>query len=104
MGVGAAAITEQGAAAFAALLQAFMAWVPVTPSTPRKLASLVAPLTRILREDVKTALTIDGSNIQAIAKEWRQTLFPEADDERFADAYAQTVTYALLLARLLMTC
>lgn len=26
-------------------------------------------------------------------------LFPEADDERFADSYAQTVTFALLLAR-----
>ena len=32
--------------------------------------------------------------------EWRRYFFPEADDGQFADAYAQTVTYALLLARL----
>ena len=32
-------------------------------------------------------------------REWRARLFPDADEERFADAYAQTVAYALLLAR-----
>ncbi|MBA2557723.1 MAG: N-6 DNA methylase, partial [Chloroflexi bacterium] len=31
--------------------------------------------------------------------DWRAFLFPDADDNQFADAYAQTVTYALLLAR-----
>jgi hypothetical protein len=34
-----------------------------------------------------------------LAHEWRQALFPDADDPQFADAYAQTLTYALLLAR-----
>jgi hypothetical protein len=29
----------------------------------------------------------------------RSELFPGADDGQFADAYAQTITYALLLAR-----
>ena len=31
--------------------------------------------------------------------DWRQLLFPDASDEQFADAYAQTVTFALLLGR-----
>ncbi len=32
-----------------------------------------------------------------LAGDWRQLLFPDASDEQFADAYAQTVTFALLL-------
>ena len=34
-----------------------------------------------------------------LARDWRQLLFPDAADEQFADAYAQTVTFALLLGR-----
>src|SRR5699024_9955803 len=34
-----------------------------------------------------------------LARDWRALLFPTADDETFADGYAQTVTFALLLAR-----
>ena len=35
-----------------------------------------------------------------LAAEWRATLFPDATDAQFADGYAQTFAYALLLARL----
>ena len=35
-----------------------------------------------------------------MAGDWRKYLFPDADDKQFADAYAQTLTYALLLAQL----
>ena len=34
------------------------------------------------------------------AADWRSTLFPEATDEEFADSYAQTLAYSLLLAKL----
>src|SRR5262249_28900931 len=34
-----------------------------------------------------------------LAAEWRHLLFPDASDERFADSYAQTVTFGMLLAR-----
>jgi Type ISP C-terminal specificity domain/N-6 DNA Methylase len=34
-----------------------------------------------------------------LAEDWRNLLFPDATDEAFADQYAQTVTFALLLAR-----
>ena len=37
--------------------------------------------------------------MQTLATEWRRLLFPDTDDAQFADAYAQTLTYALLLAR-----
>lgn len=41
-----------------------------------------------------------GSAVELLANEWRQFFFPNADNAKFADAYAQTVTYAMLLARL----
>ena len=34
-----------------------------------------------------------------LAENWRDLLFPGLDNENFADAFAQTVTFALLLAR-----
>ena len=97
---GASGLDAAKADALHALLARFLTWKPVTPGTPRKLAQLLAPLTRMIRDDVQAALSIATSNVHAVSGEWRQTLFPEADDARFADAYAQTVTYALLLARL----
>jgi hypothetical protein len=48
---------------------------------------------------VTDALKDPQSPLVQLAKEWRQLLFPDASDEQFADAYAQTVTFALLLAR-----
>jgi len=44
---------------------------------------------------VKAALSTSGSDVGYLANEWRQYFFPEADDAQFADAYAQTVTYAM---------
>lgn len=100
-------VTADGAAAFGPedallleqLLRDFFSWEPIVPKTPRALAELLAPLTRLLRENVRTALSDPASALSTLAKEWRDVFFPDADDAQFADAYAQTVTYALLLAR-----
>ena len=48
---------------------------------------------------MRAALEREASPLRALASEWSGLLFPEGDDAQFADAYAQTVTYALLLAR-----
>ena len=82
------------------LLRDFLSWEPITPRNPRALALMLAPLCRLLREDVLEAVQRTGSAIEQLASDWRRTLFPDADDRQFADAYAQTLTYALLLAKL----
>lgn len=82
------------------LLKNFLSWSPVSPSTPRALASTLAPLCRYLRTQVLDALKDPDSNLSLLSKDWRVYLFPDADDHQFADAYAQTLTYALLLAHL----
>ena len=96
---GGAAVTSADAVALLGLLADFLGWGPVVPSTPRALAALLAPLTRVLRDEVLADVAEHGVT-EALATEWRATLFPEADDATFADGYAQTFTYALLLARL----
>lgn len=99
------AIGLNDAQALLGLLTDFLSWQPVIPTTKkgeielRELANLLAPLCRMLREDVTEALQDPQSPLVQLAADWRQLLFPHASDEQFADAYAQTVTFALLLAR-----
>ena len=60
---------------------------------------MLAPLCRMLRDDVTDALRGDASPLAILARDWRQLLFPNATDPQFADSYAQTVAFALLLGR-----
>lgn len=82
------------------LLQTFFSWQPIAPATPKRLAETLAPLARLLRRDVLEALRDKSSAISQLRRDWRSVLFANADSNQFADAYAQTLTYALLLARL----
>jgi hypothetical protein len=96
---GPGAVDADAAAALARLLTDFFSWNPIVPTSPRQLADVLAPLCRLLRDQVRDSLQQPGSPLVALAADWPKLLFPEADDDQFADAYAQTVTYALLLAR-----
>ena len=87
------------------LLRDFLSWKPNIPVDSsgkidlKRFASLLAPLCRMLRDDVKDALKNPTSPLVELARDWRQLLFPDASDEQFADAYAQTVAFGLLLGR-----
>ncbi len=81
------------------LLNDFMNWQPVVPATAQGVAEFLAPLARILRDEVIADLDRTDSPLRALANEWSNLLFPDTDDAQFADAYAQTLTYALLLAK-----
>ena len=87
------------------LLRDFLLWEPTIPISRngkidlRGFAGLLAPLCRMLRDDVTDALKDPASPLAELAGDWRQLLFPDASDAQFADAYAQTVTFALLLGR-----
>lgn len=84
-----------------ALLTDFIQWQPIVPTTPKALAETLAPLCRMLRDDVAEVLEDDNSSLRELSKEIREALFPNASHRDFSDTYAQTLTYALLLARLL---
>ncbi|MFA4952559.1 type ISP restriction/modification enzyme [Brevundimonas sp.] len=97
---GRAAVTQADGRRLGALLRAFLTWHPIVPHQPQSLARFLAPLARIIRDDVKAAVDNNTPSLIALREEWRAFLFPDFTDTEFADAYAQTLTAALLLARL----
>ncbi len=99
------AVVPQDALAVERLFRDFLSWEPFIPTDRRGkidlkgFAELLAPLCRMLRDDVTDALKNPASPLALLAGDWRQLLFPDATDEQFADAYGQTVAFALLLGR-----
>lgn len=93
-------LNDETLSALSSLLIDFINWQPIVPQNPKALAQTLAPLCRLLREQVAEVLESENSAIGDLCGTIREALFPDLTNERFADIYAQTVTYALLLARL----
>ena len=97
--------SPEDAAALERLLRDFLSWEPYVATDRsggvdlRRFAEQIAPLCRMLRDDVLGELVDPRSHLVSLQRDWRQLLFPDATDKQFADAYAQTVTFALLLGR-----
>ncbi len=81
------------------MFQSFLNWTPIAPKSARELAHTTARLCSLLREEVTEQLALKSEALTSLAEDWRKLLFPEATDERFADGYAQAVTFGLLMAR-----
>lgn len=84
---------------FLAIFENFLRWEPIPPRNARELAQVSARLCRFLRDEVIEQLLLGSDALTALATDWRKLLFPDASDERFADGYAQAVTFGLLMAR-----
>lgn len=90
--------------AFESVLAHFLLWEPERPRRLAELIQVVAGLCRLLHDEV--AATLSGpaghkaqADLTLLADDWRDLLFPDLDDDGFSDAYAQTVAFAMLLAR-----
>ncbi len=81
------------------LVHDFLTWTPIAPKKPEELAVTAARLCRFLRDEVLEQLEVENAQLKELAKDWRALLFPDATDERFADGYAQAVTFGLLMAK-----
>jgi hypothetical protein len=81
------------------LFENFLSWSPTPPSSARELAHTTARLCRFLRDEAVEQLALKSPALTELAKDWRRLLFPDADNKRFADGYAQAVTFGLLMAR-----
>lgn len=90
-------------------LSSFLAWAPSPITSISKLVGALAPLARMLREEIVDALTEErrararGASeydlpLSGLSKDWRKLLFPNANSAEFADGFSQTVVFALLLA------
>src|SRR6185369_3612969 len=62
-----------------------------------------ARLCRLLRDEVLQSLIEERTGANGMfsghMEDWRRLLFPSLTDQQFADGYAQSVTFGLLLAR-----
>lgn len=81
------------------LFESFLKWSPIPPKSAKELAESTARLCRLLRDEVTEQLTLKSPALTDLATDWRNLLFPKATDARFADGYAQAVTFGLLMAR-----
>ncbi len=81
------------------LFERFLRWDPIPPRSAKELARVSARLCRLLRDEVTEQLASGSEALTALAVDWRKLLFPDATDERFADGYAQAVTFGMLMAR-----
>jgi hypothetical protein len=81
------------------LFSDFLHWQPTPPRSVKELAMMSARLCRLLRDEVTEQLEHDSQEFKSFAADWRAMLFPDASDERFADGYAQAVTFGFLMAR-----
>lgn len=90
---------------FEQVITEFLLWEPEPPRSVGQLVRAAANLCRLLRDEVRATLyreqrgEEDHPIFSPLAADWREYLFPDLLDTDFADAYAQTVTFALLLAR-----
>lgn len=91
------------------ILTGFMGWTPVPITSVSRLVETLAPLARMLREEVAESLRQERKAkkggkedhelpLLGLSRDWRKMLFPQAKDDEFADGFAQTVVFALLLA------
>lgn len=100
------------------MLQNFLFWEPNPITSADKLVKTLAPLAVLLREEILLGLTAQKKVHEAAKKrakdqghdepvppsliglrtDWRETLSPGATDEEFADSFAQTVVFALVVA------
>lgn len=102
--------------AFEKMLRDFLFWQPKPLTTVRQLVTTIAPLCGLLRDEVHDRLRQEeraggddgirrgpGRPFTELAQTWENFLFPHTDERdhkaAFSDRYAQTVTFALLLAR-----
>jgi hypothetical protein len=81
------------------LVEDFLSWHPIPPKGPKELAATAARLCRFLRDEVIEQLGIKNAKLSDLKEDWKALLFPDADDAKFADGYAQAVTFGLLMAK-----
>ena len=84
---------------FLPLMLDFLSWKPIAPKGPNELANIAARLCRFLRDEVIEQLGVKNPRLTDLKEDWKALLFPDADDAKFADGYAQAVTFGLLMAK-----
>jgi predicted helicase len=94
--------SKGGVQAVADLLQRFFTQEVPTVGHPKELAKRMAALARLIRDLIEETFRreTEAGTLHAQLRAFRETLIPDLTPARFADMYAQTITYGLFAARL----
>lgn len=105
--------------ALATVFLNFLRWVPAPIKSADQLVETLAPLAALLREEMLLGLAAQEKTYKAdqakakkkgeedfvippplvgLRKDWRDTLAPSTSNEEFADSFAQTVVFSLVVA------
>lgn len=92
---------KDGAESVGELLTHFLSHVGVSVSTPRDLASRMAGLARLIRGTIANVLAHEAKSgsLHEQMEAFRKVLLHDLDSKKFADMYAQTISYGLFAAR-----
>ncbi|MEV6382562.1 type ISP restriction/modification enzyme [Streptomyces sp. NPDC051773] len=90
---------------FERVLTHFFTPAPLAHGSIDELVKRIAGICALLRDEVTERLTREergeaDAAFSILAGNWKDLLFPDARPEEFADHYSQTLTFAVLLARL----
>lgn len=112
-------ITWSAPANLATLFLNFLSWVPAPITSADRLVETLAPLAALLREEMLVSLKAQEkmdrskrtkaekkgeedllipSKLVGLRDDWRDTLAPGTSNEEFADSFAQTVVFSLVVA------
>ena len=112
-------ITWSAPANLATLFLNFLRWVPAPITSADRLVETLAPLAALLREEMLLGLDAQEKTYKAdqakakkkgeedllipsklvgLRDDWRDTLAPGTSNEEFADSFAQTVVFSLVVA------
>ena len=103
LAAGAHTVAEAQVAAFGALLSAFFSASAPSATSAEQLADGLARRTTLLRDAIRGLLdprAAEGDALRRLHEFYRRSLMSDMTDDDFADTYAQTLVYALFLARL----
>ena len=88
--------------ALATFFLSFLRWSPSPITSADQLVETLAPLAALLREEMLLGLCAQEKTYKAeqakAKKDWRDTLAPSTSNEEFADSFAQTVVFSLVVA------
>ncbi|MGA9048273.1 MAG: type ISP restriction/modification enzyme [Dehalococcoidia bacterium] len=85
----------------ALLLGEFLSFHGKLPDTAKELARHMARLAHFIRVEIVNVLTSTSQNDSLLSQlsAFRESLIPDLDEAKFADMYAQTITYGLFAGR-----
>lgn len=103
MAAGSHAVSEPVRIQFSQMLSAFFSASAPAATSAEQLAGGLARRATLLRDAIRTLIGSSLPEGEALRRLWdfyRRSLMSDMDADDFADTYAQTLTYALFLARL----